>query len=68
MDEPTVPAEKTAAAKTPAVKMSAAKTSAKAVRMGSANADRGSERESDDGDSHQQLAGRGTLLFTFAPI
>ena len=51
--------------KTSAVKISAVKTSAKAVGLGSTNADRGGERDSDNGDSHQQLAGHVTLLFKF---
>src|ERR1700730_16480919 len=60
-----VPAVKAAAAKPAAINTPAVKTSAKAVGLGSTNADRGGERDSDNGDSHQQLAGHVTLLFKF---
>jgi hypothetical protein len=59
-----VPAIKTVAAKPAAVETATAKTSAEAVGLGSTNANRGGERDSNDGNSHQQLAGHGTLLFT----
>jgi hypothetical protein len=58
-------AVKTSAVKTSAVKTSAVKTSAKAVGLGSTNANRGGERDRKDRNSYQQLAGHGTLLFTF---
>src|SRR6266481_9796728 len=51
-----------AAVKTPAA---AENATTKTVGVGSANADRGGERERNDGKCHQQLAGHGTLLFAF---
>ena len=48
-----------------AVKTSAVKTSAKAVGLGSTNANRGGERDSNDRNSHQELVGHVTLLFSF---
>ena len=59
-----MPAVKTAAAKPAAVETATAKTSAKATGLGSTNADRGGKRDRNDGNSHQQLAGHETLLFT----
>jgi hypothetical protein len=59
-----MPAIKTVAAKAATVE-AAAKTSAKAVGLGSTNTNRGGERDSNDRNSHQELAGHVTLLFTF---
>jgi hypothetical protein len=53
------------AVKTSAVKPTAMKPSAKAVGLGSANANRGGERDSNDRNSHQELVGHVTLLFSF---
>jgi hypothetical protein len=53
------------AVKTAAVKPTSVKTAAKAVGLGSTNAKRGGERDSNDRSSHQQLADHVTLLFTF---
>jgi hypothetical protein len=52
------------AVKTAAVKPTAVKTSANFVGLGSTNANR-CERDGNDRNSHQELAGHVTLLFTF---
>jgi len=54
-----------AAIKTVAPEPAAVEPAAKAVGLGRTNANRGGERDSNDRNSHQVLAGHVTLLFTF---